>query len=106
MSKLNKLSNNVTEKEVQEYFHDLGYHSIKRGWPDFCFFKGKDIIFVEVKRSDQNTIKSHQRRIKNIFKKLGLDYRVAFGMKDGKPDYKQRAGLNRHLIDTKDMGLV
>jgi len=100
MKYINKQSTNKTESEVQKYFLDNGYQSIKRGWPDFCFWKkekGKkpEVIFVEVKRSNQSGIKTPQRKIKNIFKKLGLDHRIAFGvLEDGSPNYAKHPGLN------------
>lgn len=117
MHYLKKLSSNKTERAVQEHYHSLGYTSIKRGWPDFCFWKkepGKkaEYIFVEVKPapplkgtpfrkkktySQQNVLTPPQRKIKNIFKSLGLDFRVAFGVNnDGSPNYEvPRAGINK-----------
>lgn len=116
MRYLNKLSGNKTELAVQNYYHELGYQSIKRGWPDFCFWKSlpggkRKYIFVEVKKpvvpgspfsrkkKNRQPVTPAQRRIKNIFLDLGLDYRVAFGLlPDGTPDFRVNvAGINRHL---------
>jgi hypothetical protein len=100
---INKISNNPTEKAVQEWFIAQGYFSLKRGWPDFCFWRRdenrkKEYVFVEVKRSNQTTIKNHQRKIKNIFNDLGLTYRVAFGLnEDGTPNFKEFAGINKPM---------
>ena|SRR3989338_3732627 len=112
MKYLNKESNNETERAVQRYFHSLGYISIRRGWPDFCFYRGprskREYIFVEVKKpiisgtpfsrkKKQRPITSPQRRIKNIFYDLGLDYRVCFGLReDGSPNFRSDlAGINK-----------
>ena len=113
MKYLNKESINETEKTVQAYYHSLGYTSIKRGWPDFCFYRGprgkREYIFVEVKRNikpgtpfykknkKHNLITPAQRRIKNIFQDLGLDYRVCFGLlEDGTPNLRtDLAGINK-----------
>lgn len=112
MKYLNKESNNETEKSVQKYFHSLGYTSIKRGWPDFCFYKrntGKiEYIFIEVKKPvipgtpfarkrRNSSITPAQRRMKNIFEDLGLDYRVCFGLSEnGSPNFRtDLAGINK-----------
>jgi hypothetical protein len=102
MKYINKMSHNQTEAQVQNYYHSLGYQSLKRGWPDFCFYKNRrkgkgEYIFVEVKRKNQNSIKVCQRNIKNIFTELGLTYKVAFGLKeDGTPNFKDNLpGINK-----------
>jgi len=112
MKYLNKESNNETERIVQRYFHSLGYMSIRRGWPDFCFYRGprgkRKYIFVEVKKpimrgtpfcrkKKKHPITPPQRRIKNIFQDLGLDYRVCFGLlEDGSPNFRNDlAGINK-----------
>ena len=101
MKYLNKISNNETEAKVQKYFHSLGFQSIKRGWPDFCFYKKKrgqktEYVFVEVKRKEEKNIKNYQRKIKNIFKDLGLDYKICFGvLEDGSPNFRKERGLNK-----------
>lgn len=112
MKYLNKESNNETERMVQHYFHSLGYTSIRRGWPDFCFYRGprgkREYVFVEVKKpiipgtpfcgkKKKRPITPAQRRIKNIFQDLGLDYRVCFGLsEDGLPNFRNDlAGINK-----------
>lgn len=85
---------------MQEYYISQGYQSLSKGWPDFVFYKKRpgqktEYLFIEVKRPNQNTIKAWQRRIKNVFEDLGLDYFVCFGLNsEGKPDFKQLPGLN------------
>jgi len=113
MKYLNKLSRNETEAEIQNYYHNLGYQSIRRGWPDFVFWKkGKDnkkeYLFIEVKkpivsgspfaRKRRNRlITPPQRKMKNIFLDLGLDHRVCFGLlPDGTPNFKIYAGINKN----------
>jgi len=116
MKYLNKKSSNETERNVQEYFLSLGYISIRRGWPDFCFYRGprgkREYIFIEVKKpimpgkpfskkkSKCSPITPAQRRMKNIFKDLGLDYRVCFGLlEDGTPNFRTGlAGINKPKI--------
>jgi hypothetical protein len=114
--KYKRLSINKEEAKIQEYYHSLGYQSIRRGWPDFCFWKkgesGKnEYIFVEVKppleippgtpfrrkRSKRPPITTYQRRMKNIFTDLKLDHRVSFGfLPDGAPNFRtDRKGINK-----------
>lgn len=112
MKYLNKESNNQTEKAVQAYLHSLGYISIKRGWPDFCFYRGprgkREYIFVEVKKpiipgtpfsrkKIKHPLTPPQRRMKNIFQDLGLDYRACFGLlKNGSPNFRNDLlGINK-----------
>lgn len=108
-SYLNRLSTNKSERIVQEYYHKHGYKSIHRGFPDFCFYKengkGKrEYIFVEVKRSNQNSIKPAQRKMRNIFKRHGIAYKVAFGVfPDGSPNFKpyKTSGLQGVITRSK-----
>lgn len=100
MRYINKLSSNTTEAEVQSFFHNQGYMSIRRGWPDFCFWKNvngkREYLFIEVKKSDEKNIKPWQRKVKNIFADLGLKYKVCFGMKDGMPNFDASCrGINK-----------
>ena len=97
---LTKIKKNKFESKVQEYYIKKGYLFLSRGWPDFIFYKlwnykkggipqGIDIQFVEVKRNNQTTIKPAQKRMKKLFKLLGLDYKVCFGVNDdGSPNFK------------------
>lgn len=36
---------------VVEHFMKRGYNFLRRGWPDYAFFKGNELILVEVKAS-------------------------------------------------------
>jgi VRR-NUC domain-containing protein len=107
MQYLNKRSNN--EKAIQEFYIARGYQSVRRGWPDFCFWKknkngAPEFIFVEVKRHDEGNIKPWQRKIKNIFRSLNLDYRVAFGLnEDGTSRFrKDIPGINDHIHSSEE----
>jgi len=101
----NKPKTNITEKQVQEYYKSLGYKSLSRGWPDFVFYKEKgkwnrEYIFIEVKRENQDSIKPAQRKMRNIFRRCGLNYEVCFGVKpDGTPNFRpyKTSGLQRKL---------
>jgi len=48
-----KLSKNRREQIVTEKYLLEGYEVLKRGWPDFLFIKGNDIVMVEVKRKQK-----------------------------------------------------
>jgi hypothetical protein len=39
------------EMAVVEHFMKRGYNFLRRGWPDYAFFKGNELILVEVKAS-------------------------------------------------------
>ncbi len=103
MKHLNKLSKNVVEKSIQDWYFANGFQSLKSGWPDFVFWKnspdGKTIYqFVEVKQHTKDNIRNNQRKVKNIFRALDLDYRVAYGITaDGSPNFENRAGVNSHI---------
>lgn len=57
---------------------------------------GKRIYqFVEVKQHTKDYIRNNQRKVKNIFRALNLDYRVAYGITpDGSPNFENRAGVH------------
>jgi hypothetical protein len=103
MKHLNKLSKNVVEKSVQDWYLANGFQSLKSGWPDFVFWKkspdGKTIYqFVEVKQHNNDNIRNNQRKVKNIFRSFNLDYRVAYGLlPDGSPNFQKRKGVNGHI---------
>jgi hypothetical protein len=90
--------NSKPEEAIRAYYASRGYNSITKGWPDFCFVKylsngNWDIQFVEVKRPNEKRIQAHQYKMKQIFGKLGIDVKVAFGCNmDGGPNFKQMFG--------------
>ncbi len=98
MDYLNHQKKNRHEEAVRQYFHSQGFQSLSRGWPDFVFFKEtnegkKEIVFVEVKPPQGETIKTHQGAIKEILETFGCDVRVAFGVDEsGSPVYKKIEG--------------
>ena len=103
---INRTKRNDTEYSVQQYFISQGYDSLARGWPDFLFFKfdnkGKiEAVFVEVKRSNQNCIKSHQNTIRKLLGHLGIEVKVCFGMnEDGTPNFKRLDRNGKILKET------
>lgn len=106
---INQKKKNPTEEAVRSYFQSIGYKTIHKGWPDFCFFRflpnqKVEAIFVEVKRSNQTTIKPHQNTIKKIFKRLGIDVKVCFGLNpDGTPNFQDIEGrrIQKRLQDAE-----
>ena len=74
------LKSNKREIAIYQKYKNLGYECLKKGWPDFCFFKDNgifEVVFVEVKRVQRKeTLKSgfskHQKRMIEILKKLNL----------------------------------
>jgi len=80
---------NASEKEILEYYESRGYRVYRRGWPDFCFEKDGQVLFVEVKRKNQAGIKPDQQAIRDLFRRLGLTYMVAFGLNEsGCPHFR------------------
>jgi wyosine [tRNA(Phe)-imidazoG37] synthetase (radical SAM superfamily) len=92
-------STNPTERRVQEYFHQLGYKSIRGGWPDFVFYKfnkltkKNDYTFIEVKtpvktgnsyyrKEVRHLISRQQKRIRRVFLDLDLNYNLILGFND------------------------
>jgi hypothetical protein len=62
---------------------EQGYHCLKRGWPDFCFFNDKEVFFVEVKNDSEKELTTgglnkYQSEMIGIFKRLGLNVRVEY----------------------------
>lgn len=94
----NRIRKNKHEGAVQSWFFKNGYESLARGWPDFVFFKMLpdekiEAIFVEVKPPDRSMIKPDQHMIKEIFKRLGIEVKVAFGiLEDGSPNFQELVG--------------
>ena len=87
---------NESELIVVEKYRALGYNCLKRGWPDFCFYNGDDIIFVEVKRTRQagspkKGLNSYQVKMIDILINLGLDVRVEYA---GKPSQTKKNQKN------------
>jgi hypothetical protein len=77
------LKSNVCEKIVYEKYKQLGYECLTKGYPDFCFFNDKEVIFIEVKPKQKRLTKKmglskHQRKMIEIFKRLGLNIRVEY----------------------------
>ena len=77
------LKNNYREISVFEKYADLGYECLTKGYPDFCFFNDKEVIFIEVKRKQKRASKKmglsqHQNKMIGIFKRLGLNVSVVY----------------------------
>jgi len=91
---LNRIKHNPIEREVQLWFLSRGYNSLSSGWPDFCFFReesGKiEAVFVEVKKFGQTRIKPNQEYIRRILASKGIKMLVAYGMKGGRPNFKEK----------------
>lgn len=78
------------EMAVVEHFMKRGYDFLRRGWPDYAFFKGKELILVEVKQSKRFKPNRFQARMIKLLTDAGLDVRVAYGLKpDGTPDFQK-----------------
>ena len=77
------LKTNKREQSVFKKYTELGYNCLTKGYPDFCFYKDKEVVFVEVKRkqkkpSSQMGLSKHQRKMIDIFIQLGLDVRIEY----------------------------
>jgi hypothetical protein len=59
-----------------------GWEVIKRGWPDFIAIRGNEVRFVEVKPPRSRGMGRHQRRVAEIFARLGAKVEVAYGSLD------------------------
>ena len=68
---------NLIEAAAALKLQDAGYEVIRGGWPDFLAVKGDEVLFVEVKPSnDVAHFKKNQRRTLSILKSLGLKVKV------------------------------
>lgn len=77
------LKNNKRELSVYQKYKQLGYNCLTKGYPDFCFFNNNEVIFVEVKRlqikpSKKMGLSAHQRKMIELFKRLGLTVRIEY----------------------------
>lgn len=77
------LKSNHREQMVYKKYTDLGYEVLTKGYPDFCFFKEDEVIFVEVKKKKhvkgkKAGLSEHQQKMIRIFKSLGLDVRIEY----------------------------
>jgi len=77
------LKTNKREIAIYQKYKQLGYNCLTKGYPDFCFFNDKEVIFIEVKRKQKRITKqmglsSQQRKMIDIFKRLGLNVSVEY----------------------------
>lgn len=77
------LKNNKREIAVRDRYLNQGYECLTKGYPDFCFVRGNEVIFVEVKRklkypTSKMGLSKQQRRMIDILKQLGLEVRVEY----------------------------
>lgn len=59
----------------------LGYEYLTKGYPDFCFYNDKEIIFVEVKvkcDTPKRGLSIHQKKMHEIFRRLGIEVKVIY----------------------------
>src|ERR1700756_2605952 len=95
MKFLNKESSNEVENAIQQFLYRSRVSINSARLARFCFYRKRknqppEIIFVEVKRYDEDNIKPWQRKIKNLFRSVNLDYRVAFGLNEnGTPRFRK-----------------
>ncbi len=71
---------NDNEKIIKEEFESKGYKTLRKGHPDFVFYKEKDgkikdIIFVEVK-TNSDKLTTEQLKYSKIIKSLNLNYKI------------------------------
>lgn len=80
--------NSIAEKRAFDFYRQLGYHIIKRGWSDFLLFKYKSegnnniynvdlnsIIFREIK-TPNDKMSLYQTWVNQIFKLRGEDVKI------------------------------
>jgi VRR-NUC domain len=77
------LKSNKREIATLEKYKDLGYNYLTKGYPDFCFYNDNEVIFVEVKRKQRRPslkmgLSIHQKKMIEIFQRLGLNVRVEY----------------------------
>jgi len=77
------LKTNRREKFIWDKYINMGYSGITKGYPDFCFYNDKEVLFIEVKRKQKRPsvkmgLSRHQREMISIFKRLGLNVRVEY----------------------------
>jgi hypothetical protein len=65
------LCKNRREREVLERFESQGFKALKKGWPDFLFYKDGEIVMVEVKkkqrrRTEKMGLSTHQQEMRRI----------------------------------------
>lgn len=75
---------NCKEIAVAELLNKANYEVIKNGWPDFAGWNRETdkVVFVEVKPKGEK-LSTAQRRMKKIFEKVGLEYKVWWVTKSG-----------------------
>jgi hypothetical protein len=75
------LCKNRREREVLERFESQGFKALKKGWPDFLFYKDGEIVMVEVKETtttyrEDGTLHSSARNEENPFPILHVSRRI------------------------------
>ena len=75
--------NNTRERNIINKYKSLGFDYVTKGYPDICFFKDDQILFVEVKRklkkpSLKMGLSPHQRKLHEIFKRLGIEIIIEY----------------------------
>ena len=77
------LKSNKREIAILKKYIDLGYNYLTKGYPDFCFYNDKKIIFVEVKKKQKRKtpkmgLSVHQEKMIEIFKRLGINVIIEY----------------------------
>lgn len=73
---------NRRERSVYNKYTALGFKALKKGWPDFLFYKDGKIVFVEVKRrqiapTEKMGLSKHQREMKEAMELLCRESKIA-----------------------------
>lgn len=64
---------NKAEAEFYDFAYGEGWEVTKRGWPDFfCWVDDGNIMLVEVKRSDEVPLKTHQALVMERLASCGV----------------------------------
>jgi len=77
------LKTNKKEQSVFKKYTESGYDCLTKGYPDFCFYNDKEVIFIEVKPKQKRPspkmgLSQHQRKMINLFIRLGLNVKVEY----------------------------
>ena len=96
---------NKTEQKFYETVKNKGYTILKGGWPDFALLTPDNQMFLVEVKSNQDRLRSSQKKMFKLLKKVGLQVFIAH---NGKwppipfEDFKKKIKLDILTLTEKD----
>lgn len=108
---LQREAKNPAEQQCKKLLEEKGYKVMKRGYPDFIFFKGNNFYCVEVKPDELSTLSAYQIRVMDFLTSKGIvcyKYSPDVGFKrwDEKLSAQEKRRRSRSKAGKRDLKLL